>query len=367
MNERVYVQLKDTAKVPDREMYREYADYSTQLKKDWQQAGFTRAYLPQEIQEQYQDVREVLTQHAERNPAAFKKSVDALIRDQKLEQKYGTYVQAASQGMSGYLPSKDDSKAVTSFKGRTVDAFGLDYMIAESLQQIYSEQDPRAEYYDWIKQQHDIEVNINTGGTTEEEIVERNAFISFLDDRETEIKRIMVLYAGAAFNSHSRQQAAAQEKLKFLVFKLSELRRLREKTQNTKSQADSKEYFEEQEKRQRDEARRLTMGAATAGYVAMSLAEQRLNEKVNAAELENSLGDRLLYMKPDTQTKEQVYAKINATKHNRNLMAKMIMKMRGLEVNEDTEEENVPEMPLRKQIRQPRGFVAREYNQYTAG
>ena len=365
MNERVYVQLKDTLNVPDSKMYQAYADYSDKLKDDWSKAEFTRAYLPQEIRGEYREVQDILNQQAQSNSVNLKKSVDTLIQNQKLDQKYGAYINAASQGISGYLPQKDTSKAVTSFKGKTVDAFDLDYMIAESLQQIYSEQDPKAEYYDWVKQQHDIEVNINTGGTTEEEIVERNAFISFLDDRETEIKRIMTLYAGAAFNSNSRQQAAAQEKLKFLVFKLSELRRLRERTQNTKSQADSKEYFEEQEKSQRREALAATAGLATAGYVAASLAEQRLNERAKASQLENSLGDRLLYMKPETQTREEAYDKINTTKRNRNFMAKMIMKMRGIDV-EDEQEDMSKEQNLKMQVRQPRGFYARDYRAYTA-
>lgn len=110
----------------------------------------------------------------------------------------------------------------------------MDFYIANSLQSIQSPQSPEAEYYDWINQAKQIEQDVIHKGTTLEEYSARNNFLSMLDDRETELKRVITLYAGAAFNPFCEQQLIAQEKLKFLVFKLSELRRLRERLQQVK-------------------------------------------------------------------------------------------------------------------------------------
>lgn len=126
------------------------------------------------------------------------------------------------------------AKKTVTIRGKEVPVYDMDFYIAESLQSLQSGQDPEAEYYGWIDQAKTIIKDIKTDGTTLQEIHARSDFVAFLDDRETELKRVISLYAGAAFNNNCSQQNPAREKLKFLTFKLSELRKIRERVQSTK-------------------------------------------------------------------------------------------------------------------------------------
>ncbi len=126
------------------------------------------------------------------------------------------------------------AKKTVTIRGKEVPVYDMDFYIAESLQSLQSGQDPEAEYYGWVDQAKVIIKDMKTDGTTLQELHTRSDFVSFLDERETELKRVISLYAGAAFNSNCSQQNPAQEKLKFLTFKLSELRKIRERVQSTK-------------------------------------------------------------------------------------------------------------------------------------
>lgn len=126
------------------------------------------------------------------------------------------------------------AKRTVVIQGKEIPVYDMDFYIAESLQTLQSGQDPEAEYYGWVEQAKVIIKDIKTDGTTLQELHARSDFISFLDDRETELKRVISLYAGAAFNNNCSQQNVAQEKLKFLTFKMSELRKIRERVQSTK-------------------------------------------------------------------------------------------------------------------------------------
>ncbi len=126
------------------------------------------------------------------------------------------------------------AKKTVTIRGKEIPVYDMDFYIAESLQSLQSGQDPEAEYYGWVDQAKVIIKDIKTDGTTLQELHARSDFVVFLDDRETELKRVISLYAGAAFNNNCSQQNAAREKLKFLTFKLSELRKIRERVQSTK-------------------------------------------------------------------------------------------------------------------------------------
>lgn len=108
----------------------------------------------------------------------------------------------------------------------------MDYTLAENLQLLCAGQDPLAEYHDWVSQEEKIETAARVDGTTDQEWVDCKSFISFMDERETELKRVISLYSNAASNPHCYEYFAAQAKMKDLRFKLKELRRLREMMQN---------------------------------------------------------------------------------------------------------------------------------------
>lgn len=353
-NETMIVNLQDVD-LTGTEIFDDYASFKADLNTETEQLAFPYTYLPPEIKERNQMLQSNLNKLS---PAALKEKADTLINAQKLNshtdflnhmaaRTNNNYEQFSSRWSPLMWQARENaSNAKVSVNGNVMDAVDLDYLIAEGLQQLYASEDPRTEYHDWVEQQHKIEVDLNTNGATEEEIATRNAFISFLDDRETEMKRVMFLYAGAAFNSNSRQQKAAQEKLKFLTFKLSELRRLRERTNSTKSKADSREYFEKQEQRRQHEAMLVTGGLAAAAT--LSLGENRIN------------------LRPETQTKTEAEQKIATNKKNSTNIKAMFEAMRNGISKDEWLKMNTGQTgsDIRNRVRNLRGFNARDFQEY---
>ncbi len=377
--ERMIVNLSDVD-ITDTPDFAEYTTFKEELDFELQNRDFIRTYLPPEAKAQNEALNATLQRVP---PQALKQKADELINVQGLNGKYDDLFELMMSKSNGnfaqfnqmwspilWQARENNSQANVTINQDIHKVYDVDYSIAESLMHLYSSEDPKAEYHEWIEQQKQIEININTCGTTEEEIVERNAFIDLLNDRETEMKRVMTLYAGAAFNSNCRQQVAAQEKLKFLTFKLSELRRLRERTNSTKSHADTKEYFERKERQEQHAAY-----AATAGFVAMGVAaemanlgEQRLREKIDTAALEQGVGQTLLQQRPLTYTREEAKAKINTVEQNRYSMRAMFEAMRnGMSKDEwlrSQADKNIGD-EIRRKVRNRLGFNVSRYNEYT--
>lgn len=126
----------------------------------------------------------------------------------------------------------------------SISTYDLDYIVADSLRLLDAQESPEAEYRDWVVAQEKIESAINTDGTTQQEVDARNGFISFLDTRETEMKRVMELFSAAALHAQGFYKEDAKAKLNYMIFKLSELRRLRTKMQQTKDRSDEQERAE---------------------------------------------------------------------------------------------------------------------------
>ncbi len=120
----------------------------------------------------------------------------------------------------------------------------LSFILAMSMQQLDSTTNPETEYRDWVRIEDKIETDIKTGGTTDAEIQARNHFISVMNHRETEMKYVIALYSAAAMNAKGYYRDIARQKLSFMLFKLSELRRLRARMERTKSKSDRQEKTE---------------------------------------------------------------------------------------------------------------------------
>ncbi len=378
--ERVMVNLSDVD-ITETPYFEEYSTFKDGFGFELENREFIRTYLPPEVKAR-NDALMASLQNMESQ--SLKRKADEFIKAQKLPERFDNFFNFMADKSNGnfahfnqlwtpivWQAREMNTQAKVTVGKESHDVYDVDYGIAESLMHLYSSADPKAEYHEWIERQRQIEVDINTCGTTEEEIVERNTFITFLDDRETEMKRVMMLYAGAAFNPNCRQQIAAQEKLKFLTFKLSELRRLRERTANTKAYADEKEKVEKQERQQH-------IAATTAGFVALgitaemaSLGNKRLNEKVNTADLEHGVGQTFLQQRPFTNTKDEAEAKINAAKMHRSQIRDMLLSMSREGLSKDAwlekqENENLSASErLKSRVRNIRGFDVSRYNEYT--
>ena len=158
--------------------------------------------------------------------------------------------------------------------------------------------------------------------------------------------------------------------MKFLTFKLSELYRLRERTKATKDRADSKEYFAEQERRDRQAALAATAGitgmALTDGM--LSLGERRLREDINTTALEHGIGESFVRLRPETRTREQAENKINTAIQNRNQMAAMLTAMRnGISKDEwlRQQDKTAITVDLRQKVRKLHGFRVADYQEYS--
>lgn len=225
-----------------------------------------------------------------------------------------------------------------------VDSFNLDYMIAETLQSLYSSEDPRAEYYDWVNAFDKIKSDIYTDGTTPDEISARNAFIGFMDDRETEMKRVMALYAGAAIHGQGYYREQAQAKLDFMKFKLSELRRLRTKMENTKSYADEDKIIEKRNPRIRDTGAEVLTAATVTAVAAEALTKGEryaiYKAGLHSHEFENDVAHHMGVVHPELYEKAQVEERVGKMRENKRKTAKLIL---GLQMGKSAAEQAAEE------------------------
>lgn len=282
-------------------------------------------------------------------PSSEKIKMTNMIAD--LRHKDSSFVKQYAKELDSGLKKGTPPKLPT-YNNQPVSVSNISFALAETLQYLYSGESPLSEYYDWVQDQRKIEVDINTNGTTEEEILNRNNFIDFLDDRETELKLIISLYNSAERNGTGPYKELAQQRLTFLNFKLNELRRLRERTAQTKSISDEKEN---QIKQSFNKSAEYIQEQHISNYF------QNIN---NANELETiSENIHPKYM-PETQNIVDVYDKKMRLYYNSLNMSNKIKELRGIKTS-------TPEQPLiyDRLISRPRGFsmyefqrVARDYS-----
>lgn len=119
------------------------------------------------------------------------------------------------------------------------------FIVANSIQSIENEVAPQNEYFYWIEDAGKVIHDMTDGNITDADIDFRENFLSTLDERETEMRVYMALYA--ASNS-----SKAKERLDFLQLKLAKLQQLRSAViASTKSreEAEAERQAKEEEKR----------------------------------------------------------------------------------------------------------------------
>lgn len=94
------------------------------------------------------------------------------------------------------------------------------FIVANSLQTIENEVSPQNEYFYWLEDSQKIIHDMTDGDITDDDLDARDGFLLTLDERETEMRVYMALYA--ASNS-----SKAKERLDFLQQKLAKLQQLR--------------------------------------------------------------------------------------------------------------------------------------------
>lgn len=118
----------------------------------------------------------------------------------------------------------------------------LQFMLADSYEQINSESTSSREYYRWIDETEDIIKHMNDGFVSEGDLRERNDFLDMSYQREMELMVCISLYQNSVFKE-------AKEKANELSYKLMKLRQMRSMIkQTTKDKADRKVEKNEYEK-----------------------------------------------------------------------------------------------------------------------
>ena len=118
----------------------------------------------------------------------------------------------------------------------------LQFMLADSYEQINSESTSSREYYRWIDETEDIIKHMNDGFVSQDDLRERNDFLDMSYQREMELMVCISLYQNSVFKE-------AKEKCNELSYKLMKLRQMRSMIQQTtKDKADRKVEKEEYEK-----------------------------------------------------------------------------------------------------------------------
>ncbi|MBQ8661569.1 MAG: hypothetical protein IJ482_04510, partial [Alphaproteobacteria bacterium] len=198
----------------------------------------------------------------------------------------------------------------------------------------------------------------NSSGTTQEEVNARNGYIDFLGDRETEMRRIIALYAGAAVYGNGPLKEQALERLAFLNFKLSELRRLRVKMQATKDRADSREELDRIEEKK--QAQILTAGALLFAHENMTNRYLRSKSGIDSREFEQGIGEEFVRFRPVTETREAAENKIETIRRNGRKTVVLLTAMRMGKSKEDVEREEA--MARREpRVRSLNGFRMARY------
>lgn len=118
----------------------------------------------------------------------------------------------------------------------------LQFMLADSYEQINSESTSSREYFRWLDETEQIIKHMNDGSVSQEELNERNEFLEMSYQREMELMVCISLYQNSVFKG-------AKDKANELTYKLTKLRQMRSMIQQTtKDKADRKVERNEYEK-----------------------------------------------------------------------------------------------------------------------
>ncbi len=155
-----------------------------------------------------------------------------------LEHAYPRISKDEKEALASQLEVKSDGKVKIGDREITVGE--LDFIVANSIQTITSETDPKNEYFTWIEDGIDIIKDMSTDGVTKEELERRNEFLTDLDQRETEVKMCISLYQRAAMGT-GHLADTAKEKIAFLQKKWAKLMEIRSAVKlSTQNYADEK-------------------------------------------------------------------------------------------------------------------------------
>lgn len=127
----------------------------------------------------------------------------------------------------------------------TVKVSDLSFQIAESLEAINSETSSSQEYFNWFTESSDILKHMNDGYVSEEDLKERNDWITDSYTREAEMMTCLGLYQNSSFPEAKKRYAEIYNKL----VKLRQLRNtIKDNTANKADAEQNKVNMEEKEK-----------------------------------------------------------------------------------------------------------------------
>lgn len=242
-----------------------------------------------------------------------------------------------------------------------ISTYDLDYIVASSIQSLESSIDPVTEYHDWVQNEAAVVSDINTNGVEESELHRKDDMLENFDQREMDMRVCIQLYTASAIYGSGPIKERATEKLTFLKWKMSELRRLRahlysETAGKTKT---NEEIRREEERAVQLDAYRNNMAKAVVatglGYVATKAAFE-----TNA--FEDGIADHVIETRPTSTNIQEAKERIESYHNQKKQQYLLIMKQRGLPVPEDEDNWDRVASPELTRLQSMKGFLVQNFN-----
>lgn len=238
----------------------------------------------------------------------------------------------------------------------------LDFMVANTAQQMDAGIDKVTEYHDWVKTEEQIVTEINTDGVEQHELDAKNDFLKMFDQREMDMRVCISLYSSVVNNPkcdpHLKEKA--NENLLLLRWKIKELRRLRS---DLLARTEGKTKTNEQIAREKEREARVDF---TAKALSMGMTYAALHRNMQDSKYENGIFDNIVDLRPPSTNVMEASNRVESFKERKKRLCMLIRKQRGLPV-EENEDENEVWQPVHSQeltrLEQMRGFQVKAYQQ----
>lgn len=240
----------------------------------------------------------------------------------------------------------------------------LDFMVANTMQQMDAGVDKVTEYHDWVQKEEQIAVDINTNGVEQHELDAKNDFLKMFDQREMDMRVCISLYSSVVNNPkcdpHLKEKA--NENLLFLRWKIKELRRLRA---DLIARTEGKTKTNEQIAVEKEREARVDL---TAKALSMGMTYAALHRNMQDSKYEHGIFDNIVDLRPPSTNVTEARNRVESFKERKKRLYMLIRKQRGLPVEEvEDENENENWQPVHslelERLQQMRGFEIKPYVQ----
>ena len=194
-------------------------------------------------------------QAREAQKAEQQKQEEVAVTARLLNQRLGLEAAESQKAAEKLVRGAHAPEEKVQVNGKEVSVEDISFIIAQSLQLLYSETDPMQEYHEWITDCGVVMQHLTDGEVTEQDLDEKFGFLNFLEQREAELKAVMSIYRSSTFEG-------AKKQLAFLEYKWQRLMELKEVLKNNTANDVTKAAERTPEKKAEDRQRGIEIYVA---------------------------------------------------------------------------------------------------------